>query len=172
MLQEKELLLNEVKESITTETGFVILGYQKMAPNHVASFRQNLYENGSRLMVTKKRLFCKAAKDLGCDYNVDELPGHIAIVSCQDDFIQAAKSLCKFQKENDQNVKVLGGYFQNKRCTSEQVKIIAELPNLDEMRAQLLAVFEAPMAQTLAVFDAVLTSVPYCLQNKIEKETK
>jgi large subunit ribosomal protein L10 len=172
MLQEKELLLDEIKESITLDTGFMILSYKKLAPNLVANFRQNLYDKGSRLLVTKKRLFCKAAKDLGCDYSVSDLTGHIAIISCQDDFIQIAKSLCKFEKENQENVNVLGGYFQKKPCTGEQVKMIAELPSLDEMRGQLLAVFEAPMAQTLAVFDALLTSVPHCLENHISKRNE
>ena len=36
----------------------------------------------------------------------------------------------------------------------------------DEMRAQFLGLLEAPLAQTLAVMDAVLSSVVYCLDNK------
>ncbi len=172
MLKEKEFLLDEIKENITLDTGFIIMSYNKLAPNLVAGFRQGLYDQGSRLLVTKKRLFCKAAESFGCQYSVDDLEGHIAIVSCTDDFVQTAKALCKFQKENDENVRVLGGYFQSKPCTGAQVKVIAELPSLDEMRAQMLGLFEAPMSQTLAVFDAILTSVLHCLENKIQKENE
>lgn len=171
MLKEKQFLLDEIKECITLDTGFMILSYQKLAPNVVAGFRQNLYEQGSKLLVTKKRMFCKAAREVGCEYEVGELAGHIAVVSCGEDFISAAKSLCKFQKENNENIQVLGGYFQQKPCTGDQVKVIAELPSLPEMRAQLLGLFEAPMSQTLAVFDAIMTSVLHCLENKIQKET-
>jgi large subunit ribosomal protein L10 len=171
MLKEKQFLLDEIKENITLDAGFIILSYQKLAPNLVASFRQNLYEQGSKLLVTKKRMFCKAAKELGCDYEVGDLSGHIAVVSCSDDFIQVAKSLCKFQKENKENIQVLGGYFQQKPCTGDQVERIAELPSLPEMRAQVLGLLEAPMSQTLAVFDAIMTSVLHCLENKIQKET-
>ena len=46
------------------------------------------------------------------------------------------------------------------------VESLSKLPGKDEMRAQLLAYLEAPMAQTLAVMDALLTSVVYCLENK------
>ena len=51
-----------------------------------------------------------------------------------------------------------------------RVEKLSKLPGKDEMRAQLLSVFEAPMAQTLAVMDALLASVVYCLDNKCQQE--
>ena len=45
---------------------------------------------------------------------------------------------------------------------------MSKLPSKDEMRAQFLGTLEAPMAQTLAVMDALLTSVVHCLNNKVQ----
>jgi large subunit ribosomal protein L10 len=48
------------------------------------------------------------------------------------------------------------------------VEIMSQLPSKDVMRAQFLGLLEAPMAQTLAVMEALISSVVYCLDNKIE----
>lgn len=170
MLEEKQLLLDEVKENLTQETGFIVLNYKKLAPNEVANFRQELYDSGSRLFVTKKRLFDKASQDAGCACELKEFEGHLAIVSCTSDFVKTTKALCKFQKDVGDNIEILGGYFESKECSPEQVKEISSLPSEKEMKAMLLGLFEAPMSQTLAVFEALLTSVPHCLENKVQKE--
>ena len=51
------------------------------------------------------------------------------------------------------------------------VEKLSKLPGKDEMRAQLLATFEAPMAQTVAVMQSALCCVLYCLENKAKKES-
>ena len=53
---------------------------------------------------------------------------------------------------------------------ASDVERLSKLPSKDEMRAQFLSVLEAPMSQTLAVMEALLTSVPYCLDNKCKQE--
>ena len=45
-----------------------------------------------------------------------------------------------------------------------------KLPAKDEMRAQLLGLFEAPMSQTLSTMESLLTSVMHCLENKKDKD--
>ena len=64
----------------------------------------------------------------------------------------------------------MGGRFEGRMYAADQMVKLSTLPSKDEMRAQLLATLEAPMAQTLAVMEAVLSSVVYCLQNKSEQQ--
>ena len=61
---------------------------------------------------------------------------------------------------------VLTGYMDGKLYNAEEVKTLSELPSKDELRAQFVGLLEAPMGQTLGVFDALLTSVIHCLNNK------
>jgi large subunit ribosomal protein L10 len=51
-------------------------------------------------------------------------------------------------------------------CSASDVEQISKLPGKDEMRSQFLGTLEAPLAQTLSVLEALLTSVMYCLENK------
>ncbi len=68
------------------------------------------------------------------------------------------------------HVEVVGGRFEGKMYTGADVEKLSNLPSKDEMRAQFLSVLEAPMSQTLAVMEALLTSVVYCLDNKSKQE--
>ena len=76
-------------------------------------------------------------------------------------------SLAKIVKKS---FKVIGGRFDGQLYTGADVERLSTLPGKDEMRAQFLSVFEAPLSQTLGSYEALLTSVPYCLDNKSKQE--
>jgi large subunit ribosomal protein L10 len=58
------------------------------------------------------------------------------------------------------------GQFDGNLYDSDAVEKLSKLPGKDEMRASLLGLFEAPMSQSLAVMEALLTSVIHCVENK------
>ena len=62
--------------------------------------------------------------------------------------------------------------MREKSVLKKDLEIISQLPTKDVMRSQLLGLFEAPMSQTLAVMEALLCSVPHCLENKAALENK
>lgn len=170
MLAEKEILLKEVKSKINPEQGFIVAGYRSMSANVSADFRAELVKAGGDFFALKKRVFIKATKDEKLEYNLDELNGHVGLVVINDNFPQVAKTLYKFSKENKDAVEVLGAHFEGQKCSPGEVKAISELPTLDEMRAQIIGLLEAPMSRTVGVLDAILTSVIHCLDNKSKQE--
>lgn len=166
MRPEKELLLNEITAKIDSSPAFVLASYSKMSPNLAATFRSNIGKVGGRLKVVKKRVFLKAAEKSGFSLDRADLQGHVGVIFTPEDPVETAKYVYQFRKENKGTLEVLGGRFEGAICSAGDVELISKLPNQNEMRAQLLGLFEAPMSQTLAVVDALLTSVIYCLDNK------
>jgi len=81
-----------------------------------------------------------------------------------------AKYVATFSEENEKAIEIVGGYIEGELYQAPQVVYLSQLPGKDEMRAQLLGLFEAPMAETLAVVDALLTSVIHCMDNKCEAQ--
>jgi large subunit ribosomal protein L10 len=170
MRQEKQLLLNEIKEKIGGSTALVLAQYRSLEPNISADFRANLAQTGAELEVVKKRILLKAAESVGITLNTFDMQGHIAVIFASQDPIPATKLIYKFCQENGKNVEVVGGCFEGEVCSAADVKQISQLPNKEEMQAQLLAVLEAPMSETLSVMQSLLTSVMYCLENKSQQE--
>ncbi len=169
MRAEKQFLLDEIQEKITTAKALVFASYKKLEPNVAAGFRSNLAKTGGSLEVVRKRILIKAAQVAGVTIDKKLLEGHIAVFFAEQDPVQTAKTIFQFSSENAEVLKVLGGRFEGAMCSAQDVEQISKLPGKDEMRAQLLGTLEAPLSQTLAVFEALVTSVIYCLDNKCQQ---
>lgn len=170
MKQEKQLLLDDIKEQIQHSGGsFVIMSYTALNTNTANQFRRAVAKVGGRVEVVPKRLLIKAAGFLDIPLAIEALPGHVGLVFTGKDPIETAKLVFKFSASSNSAIKAIGGRFDGQLYSGADVEQLSKLPNKDEMRAQLLAVFEAPMAQTLAVIDALLSSVIYCIDNKCKQ---
>lgn len=169
MREEKQLLLDEIKEKIEDSKGFVALNYQNFTADRTREFRSLMAEVGGEFEVVKKRVFIKAAESVGIQIDPETLKGHVGIVFAREETTPIVKGSVKYGEDNEQAVTVLGGHIDGVVCTAEDVEAIAKLPSLQEMRAQFLGLLEAPMAQTAQVLQAALTSVLYCLEEKGKK---
>lgn len=171
MRQEKQLLLDEIKNKIEDANSFVFTRYKGLGANLANDLRTELAKSGSELEVVRKRVFIKAALEAGIEVDLKLLEGHIGLVFTGEDAVVTAKTLVEFEKDTKGVVEVLGGHFEGKLCDASQVEKLSSLPGKDEMRAQFLGLLEAPMSQTLAVMEALLCSVPFCLENKVKAES-
>lgn len=171
MIKEKQLLLDEITQKIDPSVGFILTSYSTINANAMADFREKLVSAGGSFFAVKKRVFRKAAQAMDLKYELGELEGHLGLVVVEGSFLDATKALCAFSGENKEAIKILGGHFEGKKCSAGDVEQISKLPNQAEMRAQFLGLLEAPMSQTLATLEAIITSVIYCLDNKTKKES-
>jgi len=169
MRKDKQLLLDEVKGQIDQYGSFVIMSYKSLKANKAHEFRRGIAALGGDVEVMRKRILCKAAEAAGITLEGIDLKGHIGLVYAGTEALEAAKYLIKFSQENDKAIEVVGGRFDGQVYNGADVAALSQLPSKNEMRAQLLGLFEAPMAQTLAVMDALLTSVIHCLKNKSDE---
>lgn len=168
MRKEKQLLLDEVTQKIDKAPAIVITRYQGLTANMAHQFRGQVAKVGGEFEVVRKRLLVKAAQTRGIQLDVDKLPGHVGLIFANQDALAATKAVFAFGKENGDAFEVLAGWFDGQVVSASDVEAISNLPDRDTMRAQFLGLLEAPMAQTLAVIEALLTVVPHCLENKAQ----
>ena len=169
MKAEKQFLLDEIKEKIVNSKAMVLANYSGFKANMNAEFRDAIFKTGADFEVVRKRVFLKAAAEAGIEFSRKDLSGHLAVVFADTDPLQTAKALYKFTNDNKDVLDVLGGHFDGKNVSKDEVKQLSELPSMDEMRAQLVGLLQAPMQQTLGVMQAALTSVMFCLDGKVKK---
>jgi large subunit ribosomal protein L10 len=170
MIKEKQLLLDEVANQIGQHGSFVVMRYIKLTANKAGEFRRGVLKLGGDVQVMRKRILRKAAESQEIDLGNLDLDGHIGLVFGGNDALETTKYVFKFSQENGKVLEVVGGRFEGQLYGAVDVSRLSQLPGRDEMRALLLSVLEAPMAQTLAVIEALLTSVPHCLENKAKLE--
>lgn len=166
MNKEKQLLLDEIKSQIADASALMVTQYGKLGANKANDLRREIAKFGGSLEVVKKRVFLKAAEELGMKFELDNLPGHVGLVLAANDPIEVTKAVLRFGKNSDAELMLLGGKVEGQLISKDDALRIASLPSKDEMRSQFLGLLEAPMASVLGTMEAAITSVIYCLDNK------
>jgi large subunit ribosomal protein L10 len=169
MRSEKQYLVDEILAPLGQYKTFVIMKYAGVEANAVNQFRREVATLGGCVKMMRKRILARACANAGITLDLAELPGHIGIVFGGKDPIETTKLVFKFSQDTEKAVEVVGGHIEGKLYNGKDVETLSKLPGRDELRAQLLATLEAPMSQTLAVMEALLSSVVYCLDNKAKE---
>lgn len=162
MRAEKQLLLDEIRDKIEGTSSFIVARYQGMTTEKARTFRDIVAQAKGEFEVVRKRVFLKAVQAAGLQLNVEILKGHIGVIFTDADPAELSKIALKYSEENEKAIQIIAGQIQGEIYSGEDLEALAKLPPLEELRAQFLGLLEAPMGQTLAVMDAVMTSVPYC----------
>lgn len=170
MRKEKQFLLDEIKDKLSESSAFVLTSYSKIDPNMASDFRMSVVETGGLFCVVKKRVFLKAAEEAGISIDKEMLKGHIGVIYTGEDTVATTKAVYKFKKANGELLEVLGGRFEGKMFSPEDLKEISALPSKEEMRAQFLGVLEAPMSGVVSVMESAMSGVIGCMDQKVQKE--
>jgi large subunit ribosomal protein L10 len=104
-------------------------------------------EVGAKYQVAKNRIVKLALKDTKYENIIDLFSGPTAIAVSEDP-VSAPKIIFKFAKENDK-LSIVGGGLDGKTLSIDEVKQLASLPSLDELRGKLVGLIKSP-SQKLA----------------------
>jgi large subunit ribosomal protein L10 len=152
---ENELLLKEFKGQIEGSASMFVFKYAALTPDKVWNLRSELAKNKSTLEVVRRRVFQQAAKESGIISDAPITGNICADFVNQSEPMDALKAVFGFKSENaESNIEALYGEHDGKLMTGSQVEYLSKLPNLDGMRAQIIGLFVAPMAQVLSVMEA------------------
>jgi large subunit ribosomal protein L10 len=131
--------LNEVWK----DTGLIVVAhYAGMTVAQMTDFRKAVKEAGGSVKVAKNRLAKLALKDTDAEVVADLFKGPTCVAYSKDP-IAAARAAVKYARDNDKLV-ILGGAMGRTVLDSSGVKALADLPSLDELRAKLIGLLNAP----------------------------
>ncbi|MFO1254937.1 MAG: 50S ribosomal protein L10 [Sphingomonadaceae bacterium] len=106
------------------------------------ALRGKIRDAGASYKVAKNRLAKLAIKDTDYAGIGDMLTGPTAIAASVDP-VAAAKAVVDFAKTNDK-IEIVGGSMGSQVLNAEGVKALASMPSLDELRATLIGLVQAP----------------------------
>ncbi len=106
------------------------------------ALRGKVREAGATYKVAKNRLAKLAIKDTSYEGIGEFLTGPTAIATSVDP-VAAAKAVVDFAKTTDK-IEIVGGAMGSLVLNAEGVKALASMPSLDELRAKLIGLVQAP----------------------------
>ena len=169
MRQEKQYLVEEVNTHLDKSDYVYLANYERITVEEIAELRASLAEHGAEFHVIKNSIFgvAAAAKDLP-DLS-EHLVGQNAIIVGGENPSGVAKIVGEFFKKKEKiDIKV--GILNEKALTKEEIAVLAELPGLESLRAQLLGLFTQPATGFVRILNAVPQSILFALQAKAEKD--
>jgi large subunit ribosomal protein L10 len=169
----KQKAVDELTEKLSRAKAAIIANYSGLTVASVMEIRRSFRAAGVEYKVVKNTLMKRALAGSAREKIGEVFTGTTAVAWKYDDEVaklgKAAKDIAKkFEK-----FKVKGGFVENDVLIGAQsVETMAALPTLDEARAQLLGVFNAPAAKLLAQLNAPGQQIAGVLKAKEEKDSK
>jgi len=157
-LEDKQALVAEVNEVASVAQSAIAAEYRGLSVTQMTEFRAKARNEGVYVRVVKNTLAKRAIEGTEFECLKDSLQGPLLLAFSRDDPGAAARVIKSFAKENDalltKAVAIGGGLYG-----PEDLDRLASLPSLDQARAILLGVLQAPLTQlvrTLAEPPAML----------------
>ena len=155
---------------VLKDTGVIVVAhYAGMTVAQMSDYRRRMKDAGGTVKVVKNNLAKLAVKDTDA-HGISGLLTGMAVLAYSKDPIAAAKVTTKYAKENEKLV-ILGGTMGKTVLTPANVKALADLPSLDELRAKLIGLLNAPatkIARTVKEPGAKLARVIQAKASKAE----
>jgi len=155
-------------EGLFDDAGVVVVThYSGLTVAEMTSLRTKLREVGAQFKVVNNRLVKRALVGRDGEAAAEMFTGPIGIAYSQDP-VAASKAAVDFAKENKKLV-LVGGWMGQTILDDKDVKSLASLPSLDQLRGKLVGLIQAPATKIAGVVQAPASQLARVLKAFAEK---
>lgn len=149
---EKAESVAALKEVFQTSSVVVVAHYSGLSVAQLQTLRKQMRQAGASVKVAKNRL-AKIALEGSDVATIASLLKGPTLIAYSGDPVSAPKVAVDFAKANEQFV-ILGGAMGKTSLDLNGVKQLASLPSLDELRAKLVGLIQAPATKLAQLANA------------------
>ena len=168
MRAEKQIISKEYVARLNASPYFIVAEYKGLKVAALTELRKRLAKANAEIHVVKNSIFRVAAKDAGLGDIGGSLAGQLAVVTGAKDISAAAKVLKTFAAEFEKP-KVKFGYLNNERIEPDAIKVLADLPPLENLRSQLLGLINMPATQLVQMINTPATQLALVIKAKADQ---
>jgi large subunit ribosomal protein L10 len=159
---EKSELVGTLGEIFKSTTVVVVAHYSGLTVAQMQTLRRQMKQAGASVKVAKNRL-AKIALE-GTDVaSIAPLLKGPALIAFSGDPVAAPKVAVDFAKANERFI-ILGGAMGTTALDPNGVKALAALPSLDELRAKIVGLIQAPATKIAQIVNAPAAKVARVVQ--------
>ena len=168
--EAKQEAVQALSEKLDRAKGGLIANYIGLNVASVDEIRSTLRKDGVEYRVVKNTLMKRALSGRPIEKLSDAFAGPTAVaLTYSEEVGRLGKTFKDLLKKFDK-LEVKAAFIENDVLQGDVVETMAALPTLDEARAQLLGVVNAPAAKLLAQINAPASNLVGVLQAKKEKD--
>ena len=149
---EKVELVESLHRTFSEAAVVVVTRQAGMTVAEVEQLRAVMREAGTGYKVTKNRLARLALKGTQYEGLEQQFTGSTAIATSPDP-VATAKATVEFANKNDK-FSIVAAAMGSSLLSPAEVKTLSELPSIDELRAKLVGLLQAPLSRMVGVLVA------------------
>ena len=149
---QKEALVATLNQVFEGSSLVVVTQQSGMTVSEASKLREQMRAEGASYRVTKNRLTRRALEGTKFEALQSLFTGPTAIATSTDP-VAAAKVCVGFAKKNDK-LTIVGGALDSEVLDASGIESLAKLPSLDELRATMIGLLQAPATKLAGVAQA------------------
>ena len=139
--KQKEELVESLHKTFLNSQSVIVTHINGLTVSETTNLRSSMRDSNCKFKVTKNKIVKLALKNTKFEHLDSLFTGPTAIGSSED-AIAPAKVLVDFSKESEK-IKIIGGGFETKSLSVDEINNLASLPSLDEVRSKLIGLLMA-----------------------------
>jgi large subunit ribosomal protein L10 len=159
---EKQESIAQMKEVFKASKVVVVAHYSGLTVAQMQTLRKQMKQAGAQVKIAKNRL-AKIALEGADVASIASLLKGPTLIAVSGDPVAAPKVAVDFAKAHEKFV-ILGGAMGKTALNLDGVKQLASLPSLDELRAKLIGLIQAPATKIAQLTNAPAAKVARVVQ--------
>jgi len=151
---QKKEIIEKLQTIMKDAKSLVFVNVRGLKVSDTTLMRRALKGAGVGFYVAKKTLTGRALKDKAYEGEAPELLGEFGLAYGAD-LVAPARSIFEFQKKFKDQVSIMGGVFENKYMTKEEMTSIASIPPMQTLYGMFVNVINSPIQGLVIALDQV-----------------
>lgn len=170
ILEHKKKTMEDLGQ-VFESSGVYLFDYRGLSVKQMNELRVRIKELGANVKVFKNRLAIKYFEKYERPHGRDVFKGPMAVAYADENFIEVAKVMVDYAKENEK-VELKAGFIEKTFVEATKLKEVAKLPGRDQLLAQLAGAFTMPLKKMGMTLSAPLRNVLILMNNLKDKKEK
>ena len=154
ILNQKKEEVKQLAEKMKEAKLILFTDYRGINVEDVTSLRANLRGSKSEYKVIKNNITRRALAECGIEGLDEKLVGPTAVILNNEDYLEPAKAIYNFSKDND-FYKIKGGVIEGKVMTAEEIITLAKLPSRETLLSMLAGALLGNISKVAVALDQV-----------------
>lgn len=170
VLERNQKKVSEIKNMLDNK-GVYFVDYRGLSVKEIQNLRKKIKNLDSGFKVVKNRLIIKHFEKEKKETGRDIFKGPTAIAYSDEKFVEVAKVLVDFIKEN-KKITIKSGFLESRFVGSDEIVSISQLPSREQLMTQLALSFAHPIRKMGMALSSPLRTMLVLMQNLKDKKEK
>lgn len=141
---KKKELVKELEAVLKGSKGAVFVGFKGLKVNDATKMRKTFRAQNVNYVVAKKTLLNRALDAADISGSKPEIAAEVAVAYANDN-LAPAREVGNFSRQNKGMLSIIGGIFEGRFITSDEVKSYSLIPDRQTLYAQVVNLFNSPI---------------------------